>query len=515
MSLIIGLMAFLFVSLWFLVFKVEYFKQIKDSLKTVRVTVISESGDVVYDNYRDNLQNHADRPEVISALQTGFGESERYSDTLKTTTFYYAVKLTDGNILRLSLTIDSIYSWLYGFVLIVLGCLLVVLTISFVLAKRLTAKIIKPINNVDLENISTLPYDELSPFIKKIEYQKREINEQLEALENRADTIKTITENMKEGLILLDKHGIVLSANNSVSNMLGYFDIVGKNILHVNRNMELLEKIETCLGGTSSEMQINIDKKIFTVYLNPVYHNEYINGAIILFLDTTEKARAEKQRKEFTANVSHELKTPLTTITALSEMISNGMAKKDDVQGFAEKIVGQSKRLIELIDDIIRLSEFDEGSIEKSFELFDLYKLADAVIVSLNEKASQKSVALSLSGESFKVLANRRMIDELLYNLVDNGIKYNKDNGEVFVSISHEGEFAKITVSDTGIGISQKHIERIFERFYRVDKSRSKRIGGTGLGLSIVKQITSFHGGKIEIKSKVGVGTKICCYIKK
>ncbi len=512
MSLVALITVMLFVGLWAFMFVGRFETHMKTSLKTLRFTLIDSNGEVIFDNYKTDLENHGDRPEFKAAQENNTAEIERYSGTMGTGSYYYAIKLYDNKVLRVSINLENIYQWLMGFIPIILLCLLIALTVSFLLTKRLTAKIIKPINNWDPENTETGGiYDELSPLTQKIAFQKNQIMEQLTALENRTDTINTITENMKEGLIFIDEKGIILTSNKTVTELFETQETVGKNILHLSRNPELLNKVKQCFEGQNSEMLLEMKGKSYTVYINPVRQNNQVSGAIILFLDTTEKIKSEKQRREFSANVSHELKTPLTTISALSEMISNGMAKPDDIKDFAQKISLQSKRLLYLIDEIIKLSEFDEGRFDSEFETFDLLELSKGVTESLQHKAAQKNVSLELTGEPLQFTGNKIMMDELLYNLTENAIKYNKKGGEVKVNLSRENNRTKIIVSDTGIGISEEHINRIFERFYRVDKSRSKRTGGTGLGLSIVKHIVDSHNGKIEIESKPDVGTTIVC----
>lgn len=489
---------------------------ISDGQTTARITIIAQDGTVLLDNklQASALENHKDREEFKQALLAGSGESIRYSTTFGSAMYYYAVKLSDGNVLRISKTIQSIVEIFTAVIPAVVILTLLILLLANGIARRLTNNIMKNINTIDFESDDEPVYDELAPYMGKIRQQKSEISRQLLALENRADTIKAITENMKEGLILIDKNGVILSANISALEIFNETDIVNKNILHISRNMDLLQKMRRCLSGENSEMQYHWHGKIYTIYLNPVYYSGAINGAIILFLDATESYKAEKQRREFSANVSHELKTPLTTISALSEMIGNGMAKQEDITDFAVKISQQAQRLINIIDDIIRLSEFDEGMMRKEFISFDVYALACSVKAALQEEADKKQVHLEVQGVQLFLNANRRMMDELLYNLMDNAIKYNKLGGKVTVTVSAADGFCILSVADTGIGIPKQHLERVFERFYRVDQSRSQRTGGTGLGLSIVKHVAEYHKGRVEIKSMENTGTTITCFIK-
>jgi len=376
----------------------------------------------------------------------------------------------------------------------------------------LTKRIIRSIEEMSMEESSFTNYHELIPYVAAIKAQKEEMYAKIEELTRRSDTIETITDNMQEGLILVDETGRILSANSSAGEVFGE-RMEQKSIQHICREPEFQKAITKCLNGENMEIQMRREKRIYTVFFSPVCSDgqKEINGAVVLFHDVTDQQRAETQRREFSANVSHELKTPLTTISALSEMIAQGMAKSEDIEFFAKRITEQSGRLLVLIDDIIRLSEFDEGASERELSVFNLRELAESVIASLKDSAG--SVQIELVGEDFEISANYRMIDELLYNLIDNGIKYNKKDGKVTVSITkaEAGQF-KISVSDTGIGISKEHQSRVFERFYRADKSRSKKTGGTGLGLSIVKHIVEHHNGRITLKSAEGTGTTIVCY---
>lgn len=490
--------------------------QIKDGLKTLRVTMINESGEVIFDNQTNSsdLDNHFDRPEVIAAIENGYGESERYSNTLGDTTYYYAVRLENGSVLRLALTTASVYKMLFRFIPVIAVCLLLAVLLALLLANRLTKRIIAPVNSIDLDNPEIGDYEELLPLAKKVEMQKKEIDLRVADLENRENTIRIITENMQEGLLLIDTGGTIILANQSALHILNESDALGKNIVYVCRDADYLAALKLCQDGNRSETTIERNGRIYNVFFNPAQSENGLSGTVILFIDATERNAAERHRKEFSANVSHELKTPLTTISALSEMIANGTAKPQDMQKFGEKISTQSQRLIHIIDDIIKLSEFDEGELAKEFSRFDLHELAASVISGINYKAVQRNIAVELQGsEPFYIVANRRMMDELLYNLVDNAIKYNHDGGKVFVLLSNENGFCKIAVSDTGIGIPKEQHMRVFERFYRVDKSRSKKTGGTGLGLSIVKHIVELHNGRIEIESNEESGTCIVCLI--
>ena len=496
----------------------QFDSEIKSGMTTLRVTIVNLQGDVVFDNRADEAQmdNHLDRPEIIDAIKNGHGESERYSDTLLETTRYYALKLDDNNIIRLAMTTSSTRAMLYQFIPVAIICVIVAVVVSFFVARRFANRIIKPINDIDFDNPEIDSYDELLPFVKKIKTQNDEIERQMMELESRSDTIKEITENMQEGLLLVDKEGVVILANKSVLNILGETDAIGKPIVNICRDPIFSDSIENCLAGKNVEISMNRNKRIYQVFFGSVEKGEIKGGATILFIDITEKYSAEQHRKEFSANVSHELKTPLTTIVAISEMLSQGSVNTEDIPQFGGKINMQSQRLVAIIDDIVRLSEFDEGRVNNEFEMFSLNTLAEDIIFEFKEKAAERNISLGISAdENIQMYGEKRMIEELLCNLVDNAIKYNKENGFVSIALCKSQHEISISVEDNGIGIPQDKTRRIFERFYRVDNSRSKKTGGTGLGLSIAKHIVEYHNGKIEVESVEEKGTKITCNFSK
>ena len=419
-------------------------------------------------------------------------------------------------LILISLLLASFLFSMFGAALpAIVAVLVFVLFITNIVAGKLTSNIIRQLDEIDFDGDSFAEYDELIPYVKKINQQKREIDKHIAALENRIGTIKVITDNMREGLLLIDRAETVLFANKSAAEIFHKYSnsMAGKNFLHICRDIEFQRGVKQCLSGNSTELTFKLDNRIYNIYFSPVYSGKEINGGAILFFDCTERHKSEQQRKEFSANVSHELKTPLTSIYALAEIIEKGIGKEDDIKGFAGKITVQAQRLISIIEDIIRLSEFDEGKVTRDFSEFNLYDLAESVIEVLREKAIEKNVTVGIDGIQTNLIANKRMIDELMYNLIDNAIKYNKDDGSVSVSIARENEFCKIIVTDTGIGIPIEHRTRIFERFYRVEGSRCKKTGGTGLGLSIAKHITEHHGGKIELNSTPKAGTTVVCWI--
>jgi len=477
-----------------------------------RITIIAPDGAVLLDSRAAAglMENHAERPEIIQALQTGTGESLRYSSTLWKEMYYYAVRLDDGNVLRVSRAVGGLADVFAVILPIVAALTILVPAIASLVARRLTERIIAPLENIDLDSDNSEIYEELKPYAAKIERQRQDIKDKLVALSQRAETIEAITGNMKEGLILIDKHATVLMANNSARELIGE-NIEEKNIMHIYRDDDFHNAVRQSLTGENAEMRVERGDRVFNAFFSPVNSGASANGAVILFHDVTERYRAEKQRREFSANVSHELKTPLTTISALSEMIDNGMVKDDDVKSFAARISEQAGRLLLLIDDIIRLSEFDEGVVKKEDTVFDVWDLAETVVGSFQGNAA--NVEIKLTGERLVIAANHRMIDELLYNLIDNGIKYNRDGGCVTIKLSRkEAGLLRISVSDTGIGIPPQHRERVFERFYRVDMSRSKKTGGTGLGLSIVKHIAEYYNGSVELQS-TEEGTTVTCFL--
>lgn len=495
----------------------EYINSLKLTKRDARVSIIKPDGTVVFDSYKEaqTMENHSDRPEIKEAFAKGYGQSTRFSSTLGEKTLYYAVKLNDNTVLRLARTTNFIFDILTSVLPMTIAAIIISFLLCNILTVKLTKRIIEPINNIDLTKEQGSAYEELAPFIRAINKQKKQINKQFLTLEDRSNTITTITENMKEGLLLLDKNGSILLMNNSVLDFFqaGEDTYIGKNILEFTRNMDLQNGIKKTLSGAGCDITFRFDTKTVQVFLSPVFAKGILNGAIALFLDITDKAGTEKMRKEFSANVSHELKTPLTTISGYAEIINNDMVKPDDIKKFSGKIKDESARLVALIEDIIKLSQLDENVHKNEFTDFDIKAAALEVTRSLQPSADIKNITLSVTGGKKIINADNQMIFEMLYNLVDNGIKYNKVNGNVTVTVSDENGKTRIEVADTGIGIENVHLERIFERFYRVDKSRSKKTGGTGLGLSIVKHVVEYHGGTINIQSTLDTGTKIIVII--
>ena len=480
-----------------------------------RFTLIQSDGTVLYDSSQDNagMDNHADRLEVQLALRDGFGESQRQSGTTGNLQYYYAQRLDNGTVFRLSNEMRSVYQTFLDILPLLLRILLLLVVVALVVSAKLTKHIVAPINAIDLvhpENSKI--YDELSPFITHITEQNTRILEQVKEITLQKNRVNAITENMEEGLVLLDKNAWILSLNKNAAKAFGVkvSGVLGKSFLNISRDLAVNAGVSEALSGSSSETVVEKNGRTYRLYCNPALENEEISGAILLMIDISDRYSAEKIRREFSANVSHELKTPLTSISGYAEMIASGMVKSGDVAAFAEKIQKESLRLLSLIDDIIKLSRLDETSQENSvLEPVDLKALAIETLDVLSRPIAEKNIRVSLHAADVKINGNASMLSELLYNLCENAIKYNIDGGSVAVTISEDETGKVIEVKDSGIGIDEKYHDRIFERFFRVDKSHSKKTGGTGLGLSIVKHIAEFHKAEIVIDSVPGTGTTI------
>lgn len=482
----------------------------------VRITLIDKDGIVLFDNQAEakTLENHAMRQEVMEAVAVGAGEAERFSDTLDKTTYYYAVRLDDGKILRLARTIDSIYKSVLQMLPIMGGIVIVVAFLASVVARRVTFNLIKPLDQVNLdEPLDNETYDELAPFLTRIAKQKRQLSKNLKKLRGKQEELTIITNNMNEGLVLLNGQQNVLFINESAAKIFGFSakEVVGRNILTVDRAQEVQDLLQKVSQAGKGEGLYEKDRHFYQLSGSSVNGS----GSVILIYDVTEKMTAEKLRREFSANVSHELKTPLQSILGYAEIMKNGLVKDEDKQRFLERIHAEAGNMIELIQNIMELSRLDENKTLDEFEDVDLLKLAQSVTLRLKHKAQTKGVTLNVSGSSACVCGVQSILSEVLYNLVDNSIKYNKDNGKVDVKVQDASEEVTVSVSDTGIGIGAADRERVFERFYRADKSHSKEIGGTGLGLSIVKHGVLFHKGRVELESEPGVGTTITFVLPK
>ena len=488
----------------------DYLSQL--TAERYRLTWIAADGSVLYDTRTDaeSLENHASRAEVSQALSTGTGESTRYSSTLMEKTMYYAQRLTDGTVLRISISRATVGMIAVGVLQPLLLVLIVALILSGMLAKRLSRRIVDPLNSLDLEHpLDNDAYEELSPLLKRIHHQHVEIQTQLRELREKTDEFTQITGSMREGLVLLDEHGDILSINAAAQALFGAdAQCVGRDFLTIERSHEISAAIQAAADDGHSEVRAERAGRIYQFDISRIASDGKPIGTVILAFDITEQEFAERNRREFTANVSHELKTPLQGIIGSAELIENGMVKPDDLPRFVGHIHAEAARLVTLIDDIIRLSQLDEGDAMPT-EPVDLLAVSQEAAENLHDAAAARDVTVSVTGQLSVIPGVRRLLYEVVYNLCDNAIKYNRDGGRVDVTVAADAGGSSITVADTGIGIAPEHQARVFERFYRVDKSHSKASGGTGLGLSIVKHAVQYHHGRIELESTPGTGTTI------
>ena len=477
-----------------------------------RITWLRADGAVLYDTQADaeSMENHAQRQEVQQALATGEGESSRYSDTLLQKTVYYAKRLPDGTVLRLSairVTTGVLVLNMLQPILLVLAAALI---LSGVLASRLARRITEPLNRLDLEHpLENDTYEELAPLLRRMEHQRRQIDRQMDELRCRSEEFEQITGSMSEGLVLLDEAGVILSINPAARRLLDAAEnCVGQDLLTVDRDVALSDALRQAAGQGHSEFRGQRNGREYQFDVTRIQSEGRTAGTVLLVFDVTERAFAERNRREFTANVSHELKTPLQGIIGSAELLENGLVKQEDVPRFIGHIRSEAQRLVTLIGDIIRLSQLDEGE-PMPAEPVELLALAREAAESLQSAAAARNVTITVEGEPVELTGVRRLLYEIVFNLCDNAIKYNTDGGRVQVTVTKENETAAVTVRDTGIGIPPDQQDRVFERFYRVDKSHSKASGGTGLGLSIVKHAVQYHHGAIHLQSEVGKGTEI------
>ena len=482
------------------------------SSESFRLTLVAKNGSVIYDTAVDakTLEDHADREEIKEAFETGRGESVRYSSTMLEKTIYCAKRLSDGSVLRISVNRATVGAIALGMVSPVIAVGIGALILSGVLASRLSKRIVAPLNRLDLEHpLENDSYEELSPLLSRINKQRAQISEQLSELRHKTEEFEQITDNMKEGLVLIDRNENVVSINPAAKKIFSATDdCTGKSFLTVDRSRDFNAAIKSAFENGHSEIRSQKDGRTYQFDISRIDSEECSFGAVILAFDITEHENSEKARREFTANVSHELKTPLQGIIGSAELIENGLVKQEDMPRFVGHIRTEAQRLVNLVNDIIRLSQLDEGvSLPK--ERIDLLAVAKEAARDLDAAAADKKVSLSVEGESVFVDGIKRLLYEIVYNLGENAVKYNVENGNVVISVAAKDKNAVLTVSDSGIGIAPEHQNRIFERFYRVDKSHSKASGGTGLGLSIVKHAVLQHGGKTEVESEPGKGTVI------
>ena len=491
---------------------VDYLKNIKD--KSARITYIDQDGTVLFDNEADvsEMKNHSDRTEFQKAEKYGAGESSRYSDTLSEKTIYYALRLKDGTVLRVSGTQDSVLALVENLIFPLCGLLCLMLILSGIMASAISKRIVKPINELDLESPEeNRIYEELSPLLSKIHRQNREIQNQLELAKQQQEEFALITENMQEGLIVIDKYTMIFSANSSAWNLF-HMDRVcqGESVYCLDREEEFRHAIEQVLSGEHTELVLKLNGSDIQLIANPVIRDKKTEGAVVLLVNVTEKLERESLRREFSANVSHELKTPLTSISGFAEIMQGGLVKNEDIPKFAGRIYKESQRLLQLVEDVIQISQLDEEKTSYVWEPVDVYQVCKNAFESLKEKAKRLNVHLYICGERMKMEAVRTLLEEAIYNVCDNAIKYNRNDGSVSVFLTQTAQEIQIVVKDTGVGIPKEDQNRVFERFYRVDKSHSKEIGGTGLGLSIVKHAVGALKGSVILRSEEGNGTEIC-----
>lgn len=489
---------------------VEYFENFDSTM--FRFTVVDTDGTVLYDTQVNagELDNHAEREEIAEAFKNGTGSSVRKSSTLTEKTFYEAVLLENGDVLRVSVSQLTVGALVISMLPAIIAIIMVAAAVAGILSHAMSKKITEPLMQLDLEHPSeNSTYEELEPILNKIHGQHKQISTQMEALRRKSDEFEQIISSMNEGLVLLDEHGMVLSMNTAAKKIFDVKkDIKGSDFLLVDLTSKMSKAIWNALDGKHSEYTEERNGNEYQFNINSIVSDGNVLGAVILAFDITDRAFAQRNRQEFTANVTHELKTPLQSIIGSAELLENGLVKPEDNVRFVSNIRKEATRLVSLINDIIRLSQLDENN-EPATETVDLTEVAEEVVEVLTVSAEKKKVELSVEGEAQTIFGVRRYIYEIIYNLCDNAIRYNVEGGKAEIEIYKENGHAVVSVKDTGIGISPEHHSRIFERFYRVDKSHSKETGGTGLGLSIVKHAVQYHGGKITLDSKVGKGTTV------
>lgn len=484
-----------------------------------RITYIDGDGTVLYDNQADqsSMENHNQREEVREAAVTGSGSAVRMSSTLSEMTIYYALRLEDGTILRVSSTRASVLALVLQMLPALLLIFAVMILFSSAFAIRLSRNVVRPINELDLEHPEDSHiYEEVEPLLSRLYRQNRQIQGQIEAARRQQEEFSLITENMQEGLLVIDRYTMILSGNSGVARLFRVKQVkVGESVYALNRSEDFRRLIENVLEGRHQDTVLQLDGSHVQVIGDPAMDGGSLEGAVILLMDVTEKVERERFRREFSANVSHELKTPLTSISGFAEIMQSGFVKEEDTRAFAGRIYKEAQRLISLVGDVIKISQLDEGEVPYQWEEVDLHDLAREVFASLHAAAEKKNVHLYMEGGSAVLSTVRPIMEEILFNICDNAVKYNRENGEVFLRLQDSENEVQVMVRDNGIGIPKEDQERIFERFYRVDKSHSKAIGGTGLGLSIVKHGVHFLGGKLSLLSEPGRGTEITLWFHK
>ena len=478
-----------------------------------RITLIGADGSVLYDSHTDSqtMENHLERAEIRQALETGTGYAARYSDTLAEQLIYTAQRLPDGTVLRLSMTQYSTMALVMDMAEPILIIIILAIIMALWMASRLARSIVRPLNELNLDDpMANSRYEELNPLLRRIDSQQRQLKGQKEELKRKQREFDAVTNSMDEGLVLINDRGVVLTMNPAAARIIGLTrPFVGINIHSIDQKDVLAEVVDKALAGHRAEAHFSMLGGEYQVEANPVKNSGGVSGIVLLLLDVTEKRRAETQRREFTANVSHELKTPLHAISGYAELMKSGLVRAEDMAGFAGNIYTEAQRLIRLVEDILKLSRLDEGASGGKRENLDLYDLVCQTLDEMKHYASRNCVTLNITGESAPMVGVPGQIRMMVGNLFTNACKYNNPGGRVDVHVSRAYRSVVLTVRDTGIGIAEEHQERIFERFYRVDKSHSKAVGGTGLGLSIVKHAAMIHNAKIELESKLGEGTAI------
>ena len=495
----------------------EYLENLKKS--DIRITYINKKGKVLYDNRSDfhKMGNHKDRKEIKEAFKKGEGRSSRLSATLSVKTLYYAKLLSNGNVIRVSVKQSSPLLLLLSLFQPILVIIASILIVASIIASSVAKKIVEPINAINLDEPEENDvYDEITPLLVKISKQSVQLQRQIKEAENKQAEFITITDNMNEGILIIDTKYDVLSYNKAIVNLFTNGVIPeNKSVFAFNRSEDFRNIVKVALKGEGKVEVLEIKERSYEIIANPVYDNGDVVGAIILVMDVTEKVKRDNLRREFTANVSHELKTPLTSISGFAEIMKTGMVKPEDMPDMANSIYEEAQRLIVLVNDIIKLSELDEASIAYEYEKINLHELLTEIEDRLKNVIDKKDIQFYIDEKDIMIHAPKQVVSEVIYNLCDNAIKYNHQGGTVDVSLAETDAYVKIIVKDSGIGIAHVHQDRIFERFYRVDKSHSKEVGGTGLGLSIVKHDVNYLDGSIEIESNLGEGTTISVNIPK
>ena len=490
----------------------DCFTDLDDSIDC-RITWIAEDGQVLYDNRSNSgdMENHLARQEVRQAMQTGYGQSIRYSGTLMARYIYCAQRLPDGSVLRLSTSQSTMLSIVLGMSGSIIVAIAASMALSLWLSRRLSKQVVKPLNELDLDApLSNTVYEEIQPLLRRLDSQQRQLRSQSVELKQKQKEFHTVTRSLSEGLVLINSAGTILSINPAAAHLLEVTpNCLGADFSVANRNQEIAALAAQALAGEKGEQTVSLLGGQYLAAANPVRTEGQISGVVLLLFDVTQKHQAEQLRREFTANVSHELKTPLHAISGYAELMKSGMVPPEDMARFSGKIYNETQRLSRLVEDTLRLSRLDEGTEDMRWSQVDLYEVARQAIQAQTATAELEQIRLKLEGSSAKIQAIPQLVSGIVSNLVDNGVKYNCPGGSVTVRIWQEGADTILEVADTGIGIPQEHQERVFERFYRVDKSHSKEVGGTGLGLSIVKHAVLILGAKLSLNSKVGKGTTI------